>query len=214
MSGSAQPSTFARLLRVTSPEMIAGLLSVPVAIVLAIVLTTGARPPDTQPGGALGSLPPSGGLSGGSPTADTSPDPLSSPSVSGNPAWASGARVLLEADRELLAMRTRLSSIAGARPTRTSEIVGQLRVLNPALIVALRLIDGMAANGAPADLVADVRAMHSTTLTASLEALTASQSDARSYQAGAKNVIESMADLEALMGRVENEAGLPTVGTP
>ena len=194
--------------------MVAGLLSVPVTIVLAIVLTTGTRPPDAQPGATLGNLPPSGGLIGGSPTADTSPDPLSSPSASGGPAWAPGARVLLEADRELLAMRVRLSSLAETRPTRTSEIVGQLRVLNPALIVALRLIDGMAANGAPADLVADVRAMHSTTLAASLEALTASQSDARAYQAGAKNVIESMADLEALMARVENEAGLPTVGTP
>jgi hypothetical protein len=201
--------------------MIAGLLSVPVAIVLAIVLTIWTRPPDTQPGAAPDTLPPSGGLIGGSPTADPSPDPFSSPSsnvpspsASGSPAWAPGARVMLEADRELLAIRDRLSSIARARPSRTSEIAGQLRVLNPALIVALRLLDGMAANGAPADLVADVRAMYSTTLAASLGTLTASQSDAPAYQAGAKDVIASLADLEALMARVEKEAGLATVDTP
>jgi hypothetical protein len=197
--------------------MVAGLLSVPVAIILAIVLTTGTRPPDTQPGATIGTLPPAGG----SPTPHPSPDPLSSPSsnvsspsASGSPAWAPGARVLLEADRELLAMRDRLSSIARARPSRTSEIAGQLRVLNPALIVALRLLDGMAANGAPADLVADVRAMYSTTLATSLGTLTASQSDAPAYQAGAKDVIASLADLEALMARVEKEAGLATVDTP
>jgi hypothetical protein len=198
--------------------MVAGLLSVPVAIGLAIVLTTAPRPPDTQPGPTLGTLPSSGGLIGGSPTAHPSPDPLSSPgsnrsspSAGGSPAWAPGARVMLEADRELLAMRDRLSSIARARPSRTSEIAGQLRVLNPALIVALRLLDGMAANGAPADLVADVRAMYSTTLEASLGTLTASQSDAPAYEAGAKEVIASLANLEDLMARVEKEAGLPRV---
>jgi len=197
--------------------MVAGLLSLPVAIVVAIVLTTGTRPPDRQPEPTLGSLPPSGGPIGGSPTPSSVSSPssnVSSPSASASPTWAPAARVLLEADRELLAIRDRLASLARARPTRTSEIAGQLRVLNPALIVALRLLDGTAANGAPADLVADVRAMHSTTLAASLGTLTASQSDAPAYEAGAKDVIASLADLEAIMARVEKEAGLATVDTP
>jgi hypothetical protein len=194
--------------------MIAGLLSVPVAIGLFIALTTGTLPPDTEPGAALGTLAPTGGLIGASPTAESSHGPLVSPSANRSAAWAPGARVLLEADRELLAIRERLSAIATARPPSTSEIAGQLRILNPALIVALRLVDGMAVNGAPADLVADVRAMHSKALDASLGTLSGSQSDARSYQAGAKEVIASLGDLEALIARVEKEAGLPADATP
>ena len=219
MISGARPSTFARLLRVTSPEMMAGLLSVPVlAVVLAIALASGTGPDGTPPGGVLGSAPPSSAppsdvLIGASPTPGPSTEPRSSPTPTARPAWAPEARVLLEADTELLAMRDRLSDIAAARPVNTNEIAKQLRVMNQPLTAMLRLVDAMEAKGAPADLVADVRAAYATALDASLEALTASLSSRSAYLAGAADVIASL-DVEALMARVESKAGLRPVGSP
>lgn len=222
MSGTAPPSTLARILRVTSPEMMAGALSVLVSVaVLAFVLTLGTG--TAEPGGTvISSAPPSDGLIGGAPTGSPTPDPVMSPTATaiatatatGPEAWAPQARVLLEADGQLLEIRDRLASAAGVRPINTTEIARQLRAMNPKLIVTLRLLDGMAANGAPTDLVTAVQAAHSTALDASLETLTASLLSTATYEAGAAEVIGSLSDLEALMARIEGEAGLGPVSSP
>jgi hypothetical protein len=86
--------------------------------------------------------------------------------------------------------------------------------MNPTLSVTLRLLDGMAADGAPADLITDLRAAHSTALDASLQTLTASLLSTATYEAGAADVIVALSDLEGLMARVEGEAGFRPVSSP
>ena len=195
--------------------MMAGLLSVPVlAVVLAIALASGPGPGDPPRGGGVGSAPPSDGLTGASPTAGPTTGTLPSPTATGRVAWAPEARVLLQADEGMVAMRDRLSKVAEARPVNTNEIAKQLRAMNPALTAMLRLVDAMDAKGAPADLVADVRAAYATALDASLDALTASLSSPSAYLAGAANVVASLGDLETLMARVEREAATPPVASP
>ena len=196
--------------------MMAGLLSVPVlAVVLAIALAAGTGPEDPPRGGVVGSAPPSDGLIGASPTAGpTTTGALPSPTATGRVAWAPEARVLLQADEDMLAMRDRLSKVAEARPVNTNEIAKQMRAMNPALTSMLRLVDAMEAKGAPADLVADVRAAYATALDASLDALTASLSSRSAYLTGAANVVASLSDLETLMARVEQEAGSRPAASP
>lgn len=196
--------------------MVAAVLSVPV---LAIVLALGisAR---TAPGGAVpASAPPSAGVIGsgpilGGPTPVASSSPTASPIATRPKAWVSEARILLEADSELLAIRDRLSRIVGDRPSNSSEIAKQLRAMNPTLTRTLSLLGSMESNGAPADLVADVRAAHTGALEASLDTLTASPANTAAYASGAKDVISFLRQLEVQMARIKTAAGLPPDPSP
>lgn len=217
MSGTAPPSTLARILRVTSPEMMAGALSVLVSVVvLAFVLTSGSgtgEPNATHPSSA----PPSDGLIGGGPVASaTSPavDPSASATATGSETWTSEARVLLQGATNLAELRDSLARTAAERPGRAADIARQLRALNPSLSATLDLVEAMETKGAPPELVAEVRNVLSTALARSLETLRASLPNVAAYRTGAAEVIGSLSDLEALMARVEGEAGLGPVSSP
>lgn len=204
-------SPAARLRRVLSPEVVAGLLSVVVVVITLPFLGQALN----TPLGAIPGVPrPSDGVIGGGPTASASP--VARPSASatatatatGSEAWASEARVLVRAAAGLIELRDGLSRVAAERPSRAADIARQLRAMNPSLSATLDLVEAMETKGAPSDLVEDVRKALSTALEASLETLRASLPNTAAYRDGAADVIASLEPLEALMARVKKEAGL------
>lgn len=212
MSDAIHPPA-ARLRRVLSPEVVAGLLSV---VVVAVTLPFLLQALNAPVGAIPTAPPPSDAVIGGGPTASASPavQPSSSATATatatatGSEAWASEARVLVRAAAGLVELRDGLMRIAEERPSRAADIARQLRAMNPSLSATLELVDAMETNGAPSALVEAVRKPLSTALETSLETLRASLPNAAAYRAGAADVITSMEPLEALMARVEKEAGL------
>jgi hypothetical protein len=207
VSDLARPSLLVRIRHVTSPEMMAAALSVPV-LAIALGLGTGAlripswvvipslTPPDIGFGGPTPS---------GQPSASPSPTtPSAAPTA--RTAWASEARVLLQADAGLMKVRDRLSTILADSPIDTSKVSRQLRAMNTTLSATFRLIDALESNGAPAKLIADVRAAHAAALRASLETLAGSLRNTAFYKAGTRDVIAALDDLEATMARLERAA--------
>lgn len=207
MSDLARPSTLVRLRHVISPEMIAGALSIPV-LAVALALGTGTLripslaifppvpPPEVGVGGATASA---------QPSASPSPTAPSAAPTDAN-AWASEARVLLQADAGLIKVRDRLSAILADSPIDTSKVSRQLRAMNTTLSATFRLIDALESNGAPAKLIANVRAVHAAALQASLETLAGSLRNTAFYKAGTRDVIAALDDLEATMARLERAA--------
>jgi hypothetical protein len=198
VSDFAQPSMLARIQRVTSPEMIAGGLSVPVLAIALAVAMGAVRVPSFALN--LPAAPSQAPIIAG-PTASflepsSSPaQPTASATATDAAAWSPEARTLLRADSGLLAIRDRLSKILRDPPTDTSKISRQLRSMNTTLTATFRFIDALASKGAPADLVADVRAVHAATLQASLETLGGSLQNTAFYKAGTGDVIAALDDL-------------------
>jgi len=210
VTGTAQPPA-ARLRRALSPEVVAGLLSI---VVVAVTLPFLLQALNTPMGAIFPAPAPSASVAGVAPSASSSP--AAQPSASGSPtatatgpeAWASEARVLVRAGAGLVVLRDDLARIVDERPSRAADIARQLRVMNPSLSGTLEHVEGMEANGAPSDLVEDVRKPLSSALAASQEALRASLPNREAYRRGAAAVIKALEDLEALMARVDKEAGL------
>ena len=210
MTGTAQPPA-ARLRRALSPEVVAGLLSI---VVVAVTLPFLLQALNTPMGAIFPAPAPSASVAGVAPSASSSP--AAQPSASGSPtatatgpeAWASEARVLVRAGAGLVVLRDDLARIVDERPSRAADIARQLRAMNPSLSGTLEHVEGMEANGAPSDLVEDVRKPLSSALAASQEALRASLPNREAYRRGAAAVIKALEDLEALMARVDKEAGL------
>ena len=216
MSDAIHPPA-ARLRRVLSPEVVAGLLSV---VVVAVTLPFLLQALNTPVGAIPTAPPPSDAVIGVAPTASASPavQPSASATASatatatasatGSGAWASEARRLVQAAEGLIELRDGLARIAAERPSRAAEIARQLRAMNPSLSATLELVDAMETNGAPSALVEAVRKPLSTALETSLETLRASLPNADAYREGAADVIASLESLEALMARLAKEAGL------
>ena len=187
--------------------MMAAALSVPV-LAVALALGTGVLripswavlpalpPPDVGIGGATAS---------GQPSASPSPTTPSAAPTDAT-AWASEARTLLQADAGLIKVRDRLSTIVARSPIDTSKVSRQLRAMNTTLAATFRLIDALESNGAPAKLIADVRAAHAAALQASLETLAGSLRNTAFYKAGTGDVIAALDDLEATMARLQRAA--------
>ena len=212
MTGTAQPPA-AGLRRALSPEVVAGLLSI---VVVAVTLPFLLQALNTPMGAIFPAPAPSASVAGVAPGASSSPG--AQPSASGSAtatataagpeAWASEARVLVQAGAGLVVLRDDLARIVDERPSRAADIARQLRAMNPSLSGTLEHVEGMEANGAPSDLVEDVRKPLSRALAASQEALRASLPNREAYRRGAAAVIKALEDLEALMARVDKEAGL------
>ncbi len=213
MSDAVHPPA-ARLRRVLSPEVVASLLSViVVALALPFLMQALTAPVETSPGAPI----PSAAVIGAAPTASASPTVQPSASAlatatataTGSEAWISDARVLVQAAAGLIELRDGMMRIAEARPSRAADIARQLRAMNPSLTATLELLAGMETNGAPSDLVEAVRKPLSSALETSQETLRASLPNAEAYRSGAADVIAALKPLEALVARVQNEAGLP-----
>ena len=191
----------------------AGVLSVVVAAIALPFLLQALN----TPLGATSTAPaPSASVAGVIPPPSASPvvqpsasgSAIPTPTATGPEAWASEARVLVQASAGLIAQRDDLSRIAAERPFRAADVARQLRAMNPSLTATLEHVDGMEANGAPSDLVEDVRKPLSTALAASQEALRASLPNREAYRDGAADVIKALAKFEALTARVEKAARL------
>ncbi len=219
MSSSAPPPA-ARLRRVLGPEVVAGLLSV---VVVAVTLPFLLQALNTPMGSILPAPAPSASVAGVAPSASSSPVarpsasgsalPAATATATGAEAWASEARVLVQAASGLIELRDDLARIVDARPSRAADIARQLRAMNPSLSATLEHLEGMESNGAPSDLVLDVRKPISRALAASQEALRASLPNREAYRAGAAEVLEALENVEALMARVEKEAGLDSAAS-
>lgn len=211
MSSEAPAPLQVWLRQVASPEMIAAALSIPV-LALALVLAPGLSALRLPSAAVTPSAVPSVAQSSVGPIASgqsASIPPSAPPTVAATEpsSWAPEARVLLQADERLLAVRDRLSAIRAASPINTSEIARQLRSMNATLTATARLIDALASKGAPSDLVADLRAIHTNAFEASVETLAASLPNTAAYRTGSARVIAALDDLEAIMPRVEKAAG-------
>ena len=211
MTGSAHPPA-ARLRRVLSPEVVAGLLSI---VVVAVTLPFLLQALNTPMGAIFTAPAPSASVAGVAPAASSSPgagpssgSATATATATGPEAWASEARVLVQAGAGLVVLRDDLARIVDERPSRAADIARRLRTMNPSLSATLEHVEGMEANGAPSDLVEDVRKPLSRALAASQEALRASLPNREAYRRGAAAVIKALENLEALMARVDKEAGL------
>lgn len=184
------------------PERVAAMLSVLVGVIAVLALVganPGAAPPEPTPSSVIDA------------SSEPSPDPGASARPSPSPPpWASAARVLLEVGDRLMDERDRLAEALDTAGTTPGEIARDLRALNTTLTAALRQVDGLEAEGAPGDLVADLRSMHEDAMATSLETLGASLQNADAYRTGASKVVAILAELESLMARTATDAGLPS----
>lgn len=197
----------ARIARSLGPEIVAGLASVLVVVLFAAFATRQPASDPTSPTLVA-------------PTQITATDPLPtssavSPSTSPSPGrtpapWAAQATALLGAEERLAAIRDRLVATMAESPLSANAIARELRAMNTTLTGALDAIQAMAASGAPAALVDDLRAAHEASLAVSLETLQASVQNVPAYQAGGTRIVSLLDAISALAVRVRTEAGLPS----
>jgi hypothetical protein len=216
------------LIGALGPERLAAALSVIVVAfaVLVVVLTRSIGGPPAGDPGAGGASPPSVGspapdgsdvvapsvVAGSSAPGPAVSAPAASPAVTLPPtsaAWAGDARILLQADARLTAAREQLRAAVAAQPISTAAIRRELSSINATLTAVAPILRALEADGAPPDLVGDIRAVHQAALGTNLATLDASLQDAAAYRAGATTVADILDALDPLMARLANEAGLP-----
>lgn len=199
----APPEPVRRDLRASlAPESIAVSLIVVLVLLSLAIATSGVLGSGTNGPGASD---PAGPIATGTPA--TSPSDGILP-------WAATARTVVIAESRVRALREELRTELATKPTRADDLARSIRAMNVALGSAARALDGAAQAGLPADIVADLAAVHAAALGHGDETLGASIQNVPAYTAGATTIVADLAGLEALVDRVAAASDLPVPAFP
>ncbi len=184
------------------PETIAAALSVVVVIALVAFLGAGGL----GAGAAEPPASPTPSVAGGGSAAP--PSPSAGASATRAP-WATAADTILATDERLLDVRDDLRAALAADAAPTSELVRQLRAASTLLLAVAPQTRAAADAGLPAEIAADLDAVHEASLDIVSVALDASIQNDAAYRDGAADFVEAAAPLPGLMTRLAEVSGLP-----